>query len=252
MILTITNTKGGVGKTTTAANLAAGFAERNRRTLLVDLDPQAHVTSCFLRDTPERDVGDLIMDRPSLAMRSVFATEYANLDIVPATAKLIGTAELLSTRIRREERLWRALAHLGDEYREIILDCPPSLSILSYNAIVAADLLLIPVQPGVGAVTGLSALLEAAQELRDEDDVPYRILITMFDVRTSRTNAIFEELMEEHRRRLIKTVISKSESLNQANLAGKPILQFARHSRGAYEYDALCDEILRMRIPYST
>lgn len=252
MIVTITNTKGGVGKTTTAANMAAGFAERDRRTLLVDLDPQAHATKCFLRDTPERDVNDLIMDRPSQAVRSISATEYANLDIVPASSRLTETAELLSTRIRREERLWRALAHLEDEYREVILDCPPSLGILTYNAVVAADLLLIPVQPGVGAITGLSALLEAAQELRDEDNVPYRILITMFDVRTSRTNAIFEELLEEHRRRLIKSIISKSESLNQANLAGKPIWKFAPSSRGAYEYDALCDEILRIRVPYSS
>ena len=248
MILTITNTKGGVGKTTTAANLAAGFADKNHRTLLVDLDPQAHVTRCFLPEAPDRNVGDFIMDRPSQAARSVSSTAYPNLDIVPATTRLTETAELLSSRIRREERLRRALESLKKDYREVVLDCPPSLGILTYNAIMAADLLLVPVQPGVGAVNGIGTLLEAAQELRDENEVVYRILITMFDVRTSRTNAIFEGLLDEHRRRLLKTVIYKSESLNQANLAGKPVSQFRPNSRGAHEYEALSQEILRLRI----
>jgi chromosome partitioning protein len=248
MLITISNTKGGVGKTTTAVNLASGFAERNRRTLLVDLDPQAHATRCFLKETPERDVGDLIMDRPSQALRSVFPTEDPNLDLVPSSERLTETAELLSSRIRREERLYRALEPLRYEYREVVLDCPPVLGILTYNALVAADILLIPVQPGVGAVTGLDSLLAVAQELRDEDSVPYRILITMFDSRTTRTNAIFEELLEEHRRRLLKSIVFKSESLNQANIAAKPIFQFRPSSRGALEYDALCDEVLRLRI----
>jgi chromosome partitioning protein len=248
MILAITNAKGGVGKTTTATNLAFGFADRNRQTLLVDLDPQAHATRCFLQDSPERTVSDFIMDKPSQANRAIFETDTPDLHIVPATDDLNETAELLSTRIRREERLTRVLNPLRETYRHIILDCPPALNILTYNAVIAADLLLVPVQPGVGAVTGLDSLLEAARELRDEEQVPYRIVITMLDVRTTLTNAIFEELLEEHRRRLLKTIIYKSESLNQANLAGKPVVQFRWNSRGAYDYDLLCDEILRLRI----
>lgn len=248
MILTVTNTKGGVGKTTTAVNLAACFAERQRRTLLIDLDPQAHATRAFLEEPPQRDAGDLIMGRPSQAARAVVGTAHPLLDVVPASARLLETAELLATRIRREERLWRALQTLTDRYRDIILDCPPALGILTYNAVIAADLLLVPVQPGAGAVAGLGALLEAARELRDETEVPYRILITMLDQRTTRTNALFADLLDEYRRRVLKTFISKSESLNQANLAGKPISRIAPYSRGALDYETLAEEVLRLRV----
>ena len=122
------------------------------------------------------------------------------------------------------------------------------LGILAYNAFVAANLLLVPVQPGVGAINGLDTLIEAAGELREEDNVSYRLFWTMFNVRTTRTNAIVEELLEDHQRHVLKSVVSKSESLNQANLAGIPITQYASTSRGAQEYHALCDELLTVKV----
>jgi len=253
MILAITNSKGGVGKTTTAVNVATSLATRGRQTLLVDLDPQAHATRCILEGETERNISDFIMERPSQACRAIFESTVPNLDIVPSGPDLTETAELLSARIRREERLSRALEGVSEDYQHVILDCPPVLGILAYNALIAADLLIIPVQPGVGAVVGLDALLDvdalldATRELRDDVDVAYRILITMFDIRTTRTNAMVEELLEENRKRLLKTIISKSEALNQANLASQPIQMYAPSSRGRYEYDALCDEIFRLR-----
>jgi len=248
MIIAVTNTKGGVGKTTTTVNLATGLAARNKRTLVVDLDPQGHSTRCFVQGELDQDVSDLIMEKPSQAARAVVPSDYEHLDVVGATDRLTETAELLQARIRREERLSRALDHVGD-YDYVLLDCPPVLGVLAYNALVAADMLLVPVQPGVGSITGLDTLLESAAELRDEDvsDLSYRILTTMFEIRTTRTNALVEELLEEHRRRLLRTVISKSESLNQANLLGKPVVAYTSSSRGAQEYDALCEEILRLR-----
>ncbi len=249
MILTITNTKGGVGKTTTAVNLAAGLARKGRRTLLIDLDPQAHATRCFLKEPPERDVTDFIMDKPGQAPRAVASTGLDGLDAVAASARLNETAELLATRIRREERLLRALDRIRGDYRYVVIDCPPSLGILTHNGIVAADLLLVPVQPGAGAVSGIHALLEAAGELRDEDAVPFRILVTMLDLRTSRTNALFDELLDDVRKQILRTFISRSESVNQANLAATPVLLSAPSSRGAWDFESLCDEIVRLRLP---
>jgi chromosome partitioning protein len=250
MIIAITNTKGGVGKTTTSVNLATGLAARNLRTLVVDLDPQGHTTRCFLSEAPERDISDLIMEKPSQAARSIMPTDYESLDIVGASDRLTETAELLQTRIRREERLVKALGHVAEDYDYIVIDCPPVLGVLAYNALVAADLFIIPVQPGVGAIKGLDTLLESAAELRDEEvsDLNYRILTTMFEIRTTRTNAMVEKMLGKHRSKLFRSVVSKSESLNQANLAGKPAVAFAFSSRGAQEYDAVCEEVARIKI----
>jgi len=240
--IAIINHKGGVGKTTTAVNLAVAFAARGHSTLLVDCDPQAHATRCLLETIPDRTVGDLLMDKPSQAKRAVFASDYENLDVVGSSNELTGTAELLSARIRREVRLSKALQALDYDY--VLLDSAPTEGVLTHNVITAADLLLVPVQMGGGAIEGVEPLLDLATELRDGEDMPYRLFLTMFDRRTTRTNTTVVDRLRRHRKNLLKTYIAKSERLNQANLESRPIAAHAPGARGVREFDALAKDVV--------
>lgn len=246
MIVAIINVKGGVGKTTTAVNLAVSLAGLGKTTLLVDCDPQAHATRCVVDPgSIERTVADLIMHTPSQAHRSVYESRYMNLSIVPASNQLTHEAEVLSTRIRREERLSKALVAL-DEHEYVILDSAPTEGILTHNVISAANLLLIPIQTGAGSIEGVDPLLSVAAELHNAARVNYRLFVTMFDGRSTVTNATILAKIKEHKPNLMRTVIAKSERINQANLQSKPIADYAPGSRGDIAYDTFARELIKI------
>jgi chromosome partitioning protein len=231
------------------------LAGRGKRVLLIDCDAQAHATRCVLPDEarPERTISDLLDDPPSRAHRAVSETPYQNLWLVAADDTLTSTTQGLSTRVRREERLCRAVdaleAHEAfNALDHILIDSAPTESTLTHNVIRAAELLLIPVQTGGGAIEGVEPLLELAAEIHDSDEVPYRLLLTMFDSRTTVTNSEVIGRLRQYKRQVMRIVIPRSEPINQANLTSKPISAHAPGSRGAQAYEALAREVQRIQV----
>ena len=248
MIVAIANQKGGVGKTTTAINLAAGLALRGKPTLLIDLDPQANSTMSFLDiATVQRSVYDAIADPAVKIMDVIVPTTVPNLFIAPSRIALAKLEAKLIGEMDAHFRLKDKLEPVLKVYPQIVIDCPPTLGLLTVNALVAATHLLIPIQSSYFALEGTDDLLETIEKVRQRPNPSLQILgvvITMHDKRTSLAKDIRSQIKKVFGGKVFKTVITKSVRLEESPAYKESIFTYAPDSTGASEYYSLCEEVI--------
>jgi chromosome partitioning protein len=248
-IIAVANQKGGVGKTTTSINLGASLAAAKRRVLLVDLDPQGNATmgSGVDKRNVERSSYEVLMGECSVEQAAV-AVEHSSYSLLPGNSDLTGAEVALLEEIGREMRLRQALKAVRDSYDYLIIDCPPSLNMLTVNALVAADSVMIPMQCEYYALEGLSALLETVEKIRSLLNPNLRVeglLRTMYDPRNNLSTQVSQQLVKHFGTKVYSTVIPRNVRLAEAPSHGLPALLYDRNSSGALAYLALAGEILR-------
>jgi chromosome partitioning protein len=248
-IISVVNQKGGVGKTTTAVNLAAGIGLLGKKVLVVDADPQGNTTSGFGISKKKIDIStyELLVGEKKTE-EAIVTTEYDNVDVLPASMDLAAAEVDLITIEHREAQLKLALSIVREKYDYIFIDCPPSLGLITINALVASDTVLVPIQCEYFALEGLSQLMASIRQVKRLYNSTLEIegiVLTMFDTRLNLTGQVVSEIKRYFSDKLYKTVIPRAVRLSEAPSFGMPIQYYDKRSIGSEAYDALAKEFLR-------
>lgn len=249
--ITICNQKGGTGKTTTTVNLAHALSDLNKKILVIDTDPQGNATSGVgvNKNIIDKSVYDVLLNRAQVH-EAIISNVFPNLDIIPCNINLTGAEIELVGALSRETRLRKAISNIKDRYDYIFIDSPPSLGLLTLNALVASDSILIPIQCEFYALEGVSQLLQTINLIRDGLNPNLTIegvLLTMADFRTNLTTEVIKEIKSYFKDKVYKTVIPRNIKLSEAPSYGKPIILYDHNSIGAKKYAEFADEFLGIK-----
>ena len=247
-VIAVANQKGGVGKTTTAVKLSASLAVAEARVLLIDFDPQGNATSGlgFTADTIKSDIYDVLVNGADIK-ESILHTEIEGLDLTPARIELSAAEVELIQELSRETKLKRAIAEIRDNYDYILIDCPPSLGLLTVNALTAADSVLIPLQCEYYAMEGLGQLLNTINLIKENLNpslVLEGILLTMYDARNNLSKEVMNQVRMHFPDKAFKTIVQRNVSLSEAPSYGKPVILYQAKSKGSECYIELAKEML--------
>ena len=247
-IIAIPNQKGGVGKTTTSINLAASLGVLEKKVLLIDADPQANATSGIGIDVESVDIGTYqVLEHSNTAKEAITSTETPNLDIIPSHIDLVAIEIELVDKDEREYMLKKALTDIKDDYDYIIIDCAPSLGLLTLNALTAADAVIIPIQCEYFALEGLGKLLntiKSVQKIHNPELDIEGLLLTMYDSRLRLSNQVVEEVQKHFNDMVFQTIIQRNVRLSEAPSYGESIINYDASSKGANNYLSLAKEVI--------